>query len=73
MRFLKANKIFNGKTYLPVDRILVLNNQNSLEAVISESETDKSNIEQLEGIISPGFINAHCHLELSHLKNKIPG
>ncbi|HSN07700.1 MAG TPA: amidohydrolase family protein, partial [Hanamia sp.] len=25
-----------------------------------------------EGIISPGFINAHCHLELSHLKNIIP-
>lgn len=24
------------------------------------------------GIIVPGFINAHCHLELSHLKNSIP-
>ncbi len=25
-----------------------------------------------KGILSPGFINAHCHLELSHLKNVIP-
>ena len=24
------------------------------------------------GILSPGLINAHCHLELSHLKGKIP-
>ena len=27
--------------------------------------------EFFEGIIIPGFINAHCHLELSHLKDRI--
>ncbi len=25
------------------------------------------------GIIAPGFVNCHCHLELSHLKEKIAG
>lgn len=29
-------------------------------------------IETYNGVICPGFINAHCHLELSHLKGKIP-
>ncbi len=29
-------------------------------------------IQQFSGILSPGFINCHCHLELSHLKNVIP-
>jgi len=34
------------------------------------NHTDKD-IERLDGVICPGFINTHCHVELSHLKNKI--
>ena len=33
-----------------------------------------SHLETLNGIIVPGFVNTHCHTELSHLKDKIvPG
>jgi cytosine/adenosine deaminase-related metal-dependent hydrolase len=44
--------------------------------VISISETldpeyQNLPIETLSGIITPGFINTHCHTELSHLKDKI--
>lgn len=28
-------------------------------------------IESFEGILTPGFVNCHCHLELSHLKGVI--
>ncbi|WP_448700769.1 amidohydrolase family protein [Mucilaginibacter sp. AW1-3] len=34
------------------------------------SQADKD-VENLKGIICPGFVNTHCHVELSHLKNKI--
>ena len=30
------------------------------------------NVQKVDGIIVPGFINSHCHLELSHLHNKTP-
>ncbi len=35
-------------------------------------EQEEEQLEFYSGIIVPGFINVHCHLELSHLKGKIP-
>ncbi|MFO0323022.1 MAG: amidohydrolase family protein [Bacteroidota bacterium] len=71
MRFITANKIFSGREFLAEDTVIVLNQNEKIIDLIDSKKTDNLNIESFEGIISPGFINAHCHLELSHLKNAI--
>jgi len=71
VHFIKADKIFNGKEYLPENAVLVLNQQYEFIEIIAQNSIDSGKIHVYEGIICPGFVNAHCHTELSHLKNKI--
>ena len=55
-----------------MDGVIVMNEKGRIEDVLNSSEIpDQTKIEKHEGIICPGFVNAHCHLELSHLIDKI--
>lgn len=63
---INADPIKNG--YVAID------DQSKIISVSDQKPPDAEHIpvEKLSGIITPGFINAHCHVELSHLHNKVP-
>ena len=71
MRFIKADKIFSGKHFLEENNILVLDDENRFVEFVPAAEIENSQVEIHDGILCPGFVNTHCHLELSHLFNKI--
>ncbi len=56
-------RIHRGVVVMDGDRVIEVTTQ---QKVIAEQQ------EYHPGIIIPGFINTHCHLELSHLKSKAP-
>lgn len=70
-RKLQADKIFDGFDWADDDAVLIVEHNGTFLGLVSK-EVAGEGIEQFEGILTPGFINSHCHLELSHLKNTIP-
>lgn len=70
MHKLTASYIFtpNG---IDTNKVLVLDAQGSVLAVDDSADHDATSVQTLEGILVPGLINTHCHLELSHMKGKV--
>ena len=66
----KADCIFTGKEILGENHVLITNENGIIENIVNETAAG-DDIEIFNGILSPGFINCHCHLELSHLKKVV--
>jgi cytosine/adenosine deaminase-related metal-dependent hydrolase len=50
---------------------LIIDDTGMILDIVPE-ELAGEDIVQMKGMLSPGLINTHCHLELSHMKNVIP-
>jgi aminodeoxyfutalosine deaminase len=68
-RKLKADYLFDGFKTQNCG-VLICTEDGIIETIVDEDQAGEG-IEKLSGILSPGFINCHCHLELSHLKGSI--
>ncbi len=73
MRKISANYVIPGNGSPLKNGILILNEKNQVTEISDNaSGQELANLEFYNGVIVPGFVNTHCHLELSHLKGKIP-
>ncbi|MBK7122032.1 MAG: amidohydrolase family protein [Chitinophagaceae bacterium] len=69
-RKFSADHIFNGYGFRQQE-VLITDTAGVIVDLVCEQEAG-DHIEKLNGILCPGFINAHCHLELSHMKGLVP-
>jgi cytosine/adenosine deaminase-related metal-dependent hydrolase len=67
----QASQIFTGTELLEDQLVLITQKDGTIEALVGIEEAGED-IQSFEGILTPGLINAHCHLELSHMKGMIP-
>lgn len=66
----RADQLFDGHQMLDDQHVLVTTEHGFVEGIIPVDEAGED-VQRLTGILSPGFINCHCHLELSHMKGMI--
>lgn len=71
-------KIISANWIYPVDAdpiengALVIDTDGTILKVLTAAEAEGlENIVHYDGILVPGFVNTHCHLELSHMKGLI--
>ncbi|HLX91585.1 MAG TPA: amidohydrolase family protein [Puia sp.] len=67
----KADHLFTGQKMLGAESVLVSDPKGTIEDIIPAGEAGED-IEMVNGLICPGFINCHCHTELSHMRGMIP-
>lgn len=71
MRKITANWIYPISQNPIKEGVVVVNEQGKIVEISNREEYDLTELEIYEGAIIPGFINTHCHLELSHMKGKV--
>ncbi len=73
MHKITADYIFTGNTAPIKNGVIILKNDGTIVDVIDPKNSIIyfDDVKKYEGVICPGFINTHCHLELSYLKNEI--
>ena len=67
----QATQLFTGTELLKDQLVLITTKDGTVEGIVGIEDAG-DDIQSFEGVLTPGFVNVHCHLELSHMKGMIP-
>lgn len=71
MRKITADYIFPVSSAPIKNGVIEVNDKGEILKVGKRTDYTSDELEVYEGVIVPGFVNTHCHLELSHMKGKV--
>ncbi len=71
MRTFTADWVFPVSSPPIKNGVVAVDDKGVIVEVAEGKGQGSGKVEKFEGIITPGFVNAHCHLELSHLKGQV--
>jgi len=72
MRKITADYLFPASAKPIKKGVLIIDDNGKILGIDSRENHDESSLEIYKGAIVPGFVNTHCHLELSHMKGVAP-
>ena len=71
MRKITADWVYPVATGPVANGVVVLDDAGAILAIEPRAQHDPASLETYAGALIPGFVNTHCHLELSHMKGLV--